>query len=144
MSNINITINTKNNTIELNKATAKAAAKFGSEAYKQLQEARRDNPTYRVVTVGKKVAKPEYKGLTFKYMEKYIALHDKEDKSIMAKFLDLRGESEEAKAVGAMSAGYPEIKAWFFEQYPEIVKFHTDREALLKDAVAKQAAKKAA
>ena len=72
-------------------------------------------------------------------MKKYISLHDDEDKSVMAKFLDLRGESEDAKAIGALSAGYIEIKAWFFEQYPEIEKFHTDREALLKDAVAKGA-----
>ena len=43
-----------------------------------------------------------------------------------------------------MSAGYVEIQAWFFEQYPEIQKFHEDRIKLLKDAVDKQAAKKAA
>lgn len=140
----NITINTKNATIELTKTFSKNAAKYGSPAYIELQNARKDYPNYRVVTVAKKAAKPEYKGLTFEYMKKYIALHDDENKTIMAKFLDLRGESEEAKAIGALSAGYIEIKAWFFEQYPEIVKFHTDREAILKDAVAKQAAKKAA
>ena len=140
----NITINTKNATIELTKTFSQKAAKYGSPEYMELQSARKDYPTFRVVTVGKKPTKNEYKGLTFEYMKKYIALHDNEEKTIMAKFLDLRGESEEAKAIGAMSAGYIEIKAWFFEQYPEIVKFHTDREAILKDAVAKQAAKKAA
>ena len=140
----NIIINSKKHTIEMNKAYAKKAAKYGSPEYNELQTARRDYPAFRVVTVVKKAAKPEYKGLTFEYMKKYITLHDDEDKSVMAKFLDLRGESEDAKAIGALSAGYIEIKAWFFEQYPEIEKFHTDREALLKDAVAKQAAKKAA
>lgn len=144
MTTISITINRKNNTIELTKATAKAAAKFGSEAYKQLQDARKDYPTFRVVTVAQKTAKPEYKGLTYEYMKKYIAQHDDENNTIMAKFLDLRGESDEAKAIGALSAGYIEIKAWFFQQYPAIQKFHEDRIALLKDAVEKQAAKKAA
>ena len=142
MTTISITINRKNNTIELNKATAKAAAKFGSEAYKQLQDDRKDYPTFRVVTVAKKTAKPEYKGLTYEYMKKYIALHDDDNKTIMGKFLDLRGKSEAAEANGALSAGYIEIKAWFFQQYPAIQKFHEDRIALLKDAVDKQAAKK--
>lgn len=140
----NITINTKKHTIEMNKTFAAAASKYGTPEYAELQNVRRDYPTFRIVTVAKKSAKPEYKGLTFAYMEKYIAAHDDDEKSIMAKFLDLRGESEEAKAIGALSAGYIEIKAWFFEQYPAIQKFHTDRETLLKDAVAKQAAKKAA
>lgn len=138
----NITINAKNHTIEMNKTFSKAASKFGSTEYLKLQNARKDYPTFRVVTVAKKTAKPEYKGLTFDYMKKYIAQHDNEEKTIMAKFLDLRGESEEAKAVGALSAGYIEIKAWFFEQYPAIQKFHEDRIATLKDAVEKQAAKK--
>lgn len=139
-----ITINTQKRTIEMNKTFATAASKFGTDEYKQLQEARRDYPTFKVVTIARKTAKPEYKGLTFDYMKKFIAAHDDEDKSIMAKFLNLRGESEEAKAVGAMSAGYQEIKAWFFEQYPAIKKFHEDRDALLKNAVEKQMAKKAA
>ena len=139
-----ITINSKNHTIEINKTVSKAASKFGTPEYNELQEVRRAYPTYHVVTVAKKAAKPKYKGLTFKYMEKYIAAHDNENKTIMAKFLDLRGESDEAKAIGAMSAGYVEIQAWFFEQYPEIQKFHEDRIKLLKDAVEKQEAKKAA
>ena len=140
----NIFINSKNATIELNKTFSQRAAKFGSPEYMELQNARKDYPTYRVVTVAKKAAKNEYKGLTFEYMKKYIALHDNEEKSIMKEFLNLRGESEEAKAIGAMSEGYSEIKDWFFAQYPAIKNFHKEREAILKDAVAKQAAKKAA
>lgn len=139
-----MTINAKNRTIEMTKKFATAASKFGTDEYKQLQEARRDYPTFKVVTVTRKAAKPAFKGLTFEYMEKYIAAHDDEDKSIMAEFLNLRGESEEAKANGAMSASYQKIKAWFFEQYPAIKKFHEDRDALLKNAVEKQTAKKAA
>ena len=37
-------INEKKNAIELSKKEAKAAAKFGTTEYKQLQEARRDYP----------------------------------------------------------------------------------------------------
>ena len=66
----NITINTKNATIELTKTFSKNAAKYGSPAYMELQNARKDYPSFRVVTVAKKAAKPEYKGLTFEYMKK--------------------------------------------------------------------------
>ena len=37
-----ISLNAKNRTIELSNSFAKAASLFGSEEYKQLQEARRD------------------------------------------------------------------------------------------------------
>jgi hypothetical protein len=47
-------INEKKNAIELSKKEAKAAAKFGTTEYKQLQEARRDYPTFSVVTVTRK------------------------------------------------------------------------------------------
>ena len=62
-----MTINMKKNAIEMTKKFAKAAAKFGSPEYKQLQEARRDNPTFSVVTVTRKTTtkKNTYKGLTY-------------------------------------------------------------------------------
>ena len=78
----NIIINTKNHTIEMNKTVTKAASRFGTPEYNELQEARRAYPTLRVVTVAKKTAKPVYKGLTFEYIEKYIAAHDDDEKSI--------------------------------------------------------------
>jgi hypothetical protein len=139
-----ISIDTKRNAIVINKSFNKAASKFGSPEYKELQEARRDNPTCKVVVVAKKAAKPEYKGLTYEYMTKFIAKHDKEDGAIMAKFLDLRGESEYAKANKLSASSYAEVREWFFQQYPEIEKFHEEREALLKDVMAKKAEKKAA
>ena len=41
-------INHKNCTIELNKTEMKEAETFGSQMYKDLREARQDNPNYRV------------------------------------------------------------------------------------------------
>ena len=60
-------INEKKNAIELSKKEAKAAAKFGTTEYKQLQEARRDYPTFSVVTVTRKTTakKNTFKGLTY-------------------------------------------------------------------------------
>ena len=144
----NLTINAKNHTIEMTKAFTAAASVFGSDEYNQLQTARRDYPTYRVVTVKQKGAKPEYKGMDYKYMEKYIAAHDNENGSIMAEYKMLTGKSEAGKDAMADAACYADVREWFLMTYPEIEKFHADRDALLEKIAqrraAKQAAKKAA
>ena len=112
-----MTINMKKNAIEMTKKFAKAAAKFGSPEYKQLQEARRDNPTFSVVTVTRKTTtkKNTYKGLTYEYMEMYIQKHDDVEKSIMAEYLMLRGKTDEAE----------EALADAFDEYDEV----TDEDA---------------
>lgn len=128
----NIIINNKKHTIEINKTFAKAASLFGSDEYNALQAARHDNPSFKVVTVSKKTTKTEFKGLTYEYMEKYIAAHDDEEKSIMAEYEMLRGKSDAAQDAMAEAADYDMIKEWFLMTFPAISKFHSDREALLK------------
>ena len=121
-----MTINMKKNAIELTKKEAKAAAKFGSPEYKQLQEARRDYPNFSVVTVSQKPAtkKNTFKGLTYEYMEMYIQKHDDEEKSIMAEYLMLRGLSDEAKENLAEAHSYIEMKNWFLNKFSAIRDFH--------------------
>lgn len=53
----------------------------------------------------------------------------------MKKFLDLRGQSDEAKDALAESCSYKEIKDWFLAQYEEINQFHNNRAELLDSAV---------
>lgn len=119
-------INEKKNTIELSKKEAKAAAKFGTTEYKQLQEVRKDYPTFSVVTVTRKTTtkKNTYKGLTYEYMEMYIEKHDDDDQSIMAEYLNLRGLSDEAKENLMEAHSYIEMKKWFLKKYPTIREFH--------------------
>ena len=126
-----ITLNTKKNTIELTKTFATAAAKFGTEEYKQLQEVRRDYPTYRVITVSRTAPKPQFKGLTYNYMEKYIEAHDDEKQSIMNDYLDLRAMSDAAKDAMAEAASYQDVKDWFLNTYPAIKEFHEKRNKIL-------------
>ena len=132
-----ITINSTKKTIELTKRFAAAAAKFGSAEYVQLQQARRDYPDFRVTTTAKSSTKKNtLKGLTYAYMEAYIAAHDDENKSIMKEYQDLRAQSEEAKAACAEAASYGEIKEWFLNKYPVIREFHERREKLLENIAA--------
>lgn len=128
-----IIINAKNRTIELTKTFAKNASKFGSPEYNELKEARLDYPTFKVVTVVKKAARPKFKGLTYEYMEKYISKHDDEAQTIMSEYMVLRAQTEEAEEALAVSASYNEVKNWFFEKYPAVAQFHKTRAQMLED-----------
>ena len=131
----NLNVNMKNRTIEMTKKFAAASSKFGTEVYKTLQEVRRDYPSYKVVTITRKASKSDssaFKGLTYEYMEKYIAGHDDEEKSIMLEYMMLRGESEEAEEAFAESASYQEIKDWFLDTFPAIAEFHKKREKMIE------------
>ena len=128
-----ITISYTTNTIDITKKFAEAAGKFGSDEYKELQQARRDNPgfTINVIAAKKKTTKNNFAGLTFKYMESYIEAHDNKEKTIMAEYLELRGKSNEAMEIGAESASIFEIKKWFLNQFSEIKEFYEKRERIL-------------
>ncbi|OUN23212.1 hypothetical protein B5G34_04260 [Flavonifractor sp. An82] len=117
----NLTINNKARTIEMTKKFEKAASRFGSDEYKALQEARRDNPTYKVIVkTSTAKSKENFKGLTYDYMKKYIAAHDDKDKTIMAEFEMLRGTSAEAKEMNAAARPY---SASFLQLIPSPVVF---------------------
>lgn len=113
-------INHKNCVIELTKAEMKSAETFGSQMYKDLREARQDNPNYRVkvVTPSKKVDR--HKGLSADAMKKFIQKHDDETQTILKEFYQLRGLTPEGeKDEFGYSVSYGELKQWFFVQYPE-------------------------
>jgi len=131
-----ITVNYKNHTLELSRKFADAAAKYGTEEYKELQEVRRDYPGYKVNVAKSKATKTDkeqdiFKGLNYDYMEKYIEAHDDDEKSIMAEYLDLRGKSDEAKELQAGSASFLEIRSWFLNTFPAIEAFYAKRAKIL-------------
>ena len=119
-----MTINMKKNAIEMTKKFAAAAAKFGSDEYLDLQTARRDYPTFKVVTISRKTSaqKESYKGLTYEYMERYIQKHDVGQQSGMAEYKMLRGLDDENPVANPYS--YMEMKDWFLKKYPDVEKFN--------------------
>ena len=137
-------INHKNCTIELNKTEMKEAETFGSQMYKDLREARQDNPNYRVkvVSSGKKV--DHHKGLTADRMKNYILKHDDEEHSKLKEFYELRGLTPEGeKDEFGYSVSYGELKQWFFVQYPGFKEMQ-DSVNKIMDEVRKQIASKKA
>ena len=125
-----VRINRNNRTIEVTKSFDKAASRFGTDEYLALQQVRKDYPDFTIVVKSVRNKADHYKGLTYDFMEKYIASHDNADER-MAEFNDLRATSEEAQLFGVESLSYGEIKAWFFKNYPEIEAFQRRREQAL-------------
>ena len=123
-------INRTNRTIEVTKAFDKAASRFGTREYEALQQVRKDYPDFAIVVKTVRTKADHFKGLTYDFMEKYIASHD-DAEARMAEFNDLRATSDEAQAFGAEALSYGEIKAWFFKNYPEIEAFQKRREDAL-------------
>ena len=114
----NITINSKNNTIEITKKFATATKRFGTPEYDDLQAVRRDYPRYRIEikTAAKKA--DCFKGLTYNYMRTYIETHKKE---LLGNFYTLCGKTENGEDQEfAAAATYGEIKSWFLDQFSEL------------------------
>ena len=126
-------INYTSMTIEMTKAEAKNAGRVGTEAFKEMLSLMHQFPNYKIQVITRAATKKscDYKGLSFDYMEKYIASHDDDSKSIMTEYEDLRGKSDEAQAALADSCSYQEIKKWFLGKFPEIEKFHNMRQKIL-------------
>ena len=132
--NTTITINAKNHTIEMNKTFAKAAATFGTDEYKMLQDARRDYPSYRVVTIKQKGAavKADFAKLSFDFMDKYVKDHAQTD-DVKTEYCSLRGLDENwNKDENGIAADYQTIKDWFLNTFPKFEEFRADRLALLE------------
>lgn len=129
----NITVNAATRSIVLSKKFAVAAAKYGTEEYRMLQEVRRDYPGFKVVEVARKASKNArntYKGLTYEYMEAYISKHDKDGTKMRQFFILTASEkSEETKVMKAVS--YQKVKNWFLAEFEEIQKCCQTREELI-------------
>ena len=102
-----IKINYQNSTIELSKATAKAASVFGSDAYKDLIKAKNQFPTFKVVIKETSKRKDSLKGLNFSFMENYIKNHS-DSETHLSEFAKLK----------ASGISFFEIKQWFLKTYP--------------------------
>ena len=112
-------LNHTTRTIIMDKTFAKFAENTMSAEYAHLQSVRRDYPTYTVERrhIKKNAKQEHYHGLTYTYMEYYIASHgSKED----------RRTYDEMKLISqchSKAFRYPVIKSWFLERFPEIKEF---------------------
>ena len=122
-------VNSVARTISLTKKEMTAARCVGTPEYEKLQSARRDYPGFTVTTSTRKAKtqRETYKGLTYAYMEKYIAAHDDEAQSIMVEYKMYRGISDDPATELPDSYSYNEMKIWFLGKFEEIAKFYENR-----------------
>jgi len=119
-------VNMFERTIVLTKKEMTAASRYGSDAYKELQNARRDNPGFEVVTVTRtvKTQRETYKGLTYAYMEKYIKTHDDAEKTIWTEYMMYRGTPIDPADELPVTYNYSQMKVWFLDKYGDVAKFY--------------------
>jgi len=111
--------------IELTKKFANAAERFGSDEYQMLQQARKDNPGYRVI-ITKSKSNKTFSGLTYEYMETYISTHDDENQSIMMQYYIRRGRTDKTPDALPSPLSYGKMKKWFIEQFDDIAEFYSN------------------
>lgn len=111
-------LNYFNNTIELTPAEAKKASKIGTKLFNQLAETRKVFTNFRVVVIvpNKSKRTDTLKGLTYEFMDNYVAEHANEEQ-----FKEYSKLREKDIASGKAVMYYGEIKQWFVKQFPEIL-----------------------
>ena len=109
--------------IVMDRTFYKNSSNIRFEEYTMLQRARQDYPTYTPVIkrIKRNPNKETYRGLTYAYMERYIAGHANADEN-MTEYKELRLISE----CHCKARRYPKIKKWFLKKYPEVEKFEID------------------
>ena len=116
-------IDFSNKTIIMDRTFAVKAKDTRSDEYLHLQTVRKDYPDYRVTTrqIKRNPDKKTYSGLNYDYMENYILTHGN-DAEVQEALSEYREKRLIAKCQGK-GKGYPVIKKWFLERYPEIEDF---------------------
>ena len=116
-------INHKNNQLVMDREFSIKSSLYGSQEYNMLQAARQDYPTYQVVrkTIKKNSQKEAFDGLTYDYMERYMARYGAAPE-ILKKYEDMRFNA------GCHSVRYPVIRKWFLETYPEVKEWGKKKE----------------
>ena len=113
-----------NHMIVMDRTFAKFAENTMSPEYAHFQQVRQDYPTYTVVQrhIKKNAKQEHYLGLTYAYMEDYIASHGNAE--------DRRTYDEMKLISKCHSKGfrYPTIKSWFLERFPEVKAFGIQKE----------------
>ena len=110
MRKSNITVNAIEKTITVSRSFYKKASNYGTNEYKELRKAMRDNPDFTIEF--KKVQKKTSNGLDFSRMADYIKTQPNSDERL--------AEFEEIKTIASAKGSlYPLTKKWFLETYPE-------------------------
>lgn len=103
------------NTIIITKAFRDAANEFGSEEYVKLSRVQQEHPNMQIVLRSVRTGnrKSDYKGLTYRYMRKFISIMDEKNLPVFEKTILFYENmyKENAKV-------YMNVRDWFLLNYP--------------------------
>ena len=116
--------------IELTKAEMKEAQKYGSEMYKELMNARRDNPGFRVVEIKAKKFKTPLDKLNMATIKAYVKAHGSPDQK--NEFLVISTPHYTEDDVYIEAKPFVEIKKWFLAEFPKYREAMDNHEAEMK------------
>lgn len=104
--------------IELTKTEKDEAEKFGTQMYRDLAEARRDNPGFRVVEIKvKKAAKTPLDSLNLEKIRAYVKANGSQEQK--QKFLTISTAHITDDGVYLPAQSFFEIKKWFLAEFPQ-------------------------
>ena len=120
-------VDEKNSRLIKDKTFDKKSRIVGSREYYMLQQAKRDYPSFTVITksIKKNDTKTTYSGLTYKYMKDYIIRFGTDKTAEVKELEDMIFLSQCHKK----SLRYATIKKWFLDKYPEVKEFLKTTEA---------------
>ena len=113
-----IRIDRPNAKIKVSKAFLKRANLYGTSESITLEKVRAAYPEFEVVgrSITKSNTKRPYLRVSYAYMERYIASHEKSEER-MKEYQEMRFRSE------CHEVPFSEVKKWFIACYPEIDDF---------------------
>ena len=114
MKNV-LRIDHKNGKIIMDREFSIKSSTYGTQEYTHLQNARKDYPEYTVErkVIKKNSKKEAFKGLTYEYMEKYMARYNVSE-DILQQYKNVRFD------VQCHSIRYPYVKKWFLKTFPDV------------------------
>jgi hypothetical protein len=117
----NVNVNFKKNELIISATFAKKASAYNSPEYKELMDAQKNHPTFKLIVKApiKRKTSPS-KGVNYEYMRKYIENHDT-SKELLKEFDKLREEK----------TPFHEVKDWFLDQYSELKNCKTKADWVL-------------
>ena len=123
-----IKIDHANQQIVLKREFAKKQEDVSSNEYKSLCAVVQMFPGYAITVkeITKNPQKESYKGLTYGYMERYIAV--KGTRADRQEYDDMRLLAE------CHSKRFPVIKQWFLDKYPEVREYGAKAEFITPNA----------
>ena len=103
--------------IELTKTEKAEAEKFGTQMYRDLAEARRDNPGFRVVEIKvKKTAKTPLDSLNLPTIRAYVKANGSPDQK--QTFLTISTATIDDNGIYHAAQDFFSIKKWFLAEFP--------------------------